>query len=195
MLDKSRMSPFRTGDAMNRRQEKGYTLVELLIVISILTLVAAIAMPDYSSTSDEQLRMVTAEFATAIRFARSESLRTGEPHGFQFLTSQYRIRVFRADTSGSPWTSLWDVYHPLDKTLYDYTFPPDLAGSGVPVTHSPIYRGTCNAVGVVYFDANGTPWCLDPANVLLETYRLDLAAGTEQATVSLDGITGRVTVQ
>ena len=180
---------------MNRREEKGYTLVELLIVIGILALVAAIAMPDYSSTSDEQLRLVTEEFASAIRFARSESIRTGEPHGFQFLTSQYRIRVFRADTSGSPWTWLWDVYHPLEKQLYDYTFPADLAGSGAPVAHVPVYRGTCSRPGAVYFDANGTPWCLEPENVLLETYQLDLVAGAEQTTVNLDGVTGRVTVQ
>ena len=130
-----------------------------------------------------------------MRFARSESIRTGQPHGFRFLTNQYRIRVFTADTTGSPWTWVWDVYHPIDKNLYDYTFPTELTGSTPPVVHTPVYRGSCNRQGTVYFNANGTPWCLEPETVLLESYRLDLIVGTGQKTVNLDGITGRVTVQ
>ncbi|MDJ0758531.1 MAG: prepilin-type N-terminal cleavage/methylation domain-containing protein [Woeseiaceae bacterium] len=181
---------------MRRHLRNGYTLVELLIVVGTVALIAAIAIPATMSTnSDEQLEQVANEFADAIRFARSESIRTGDAHGFRFLTNQYRIRVFSADTAVSPWTWVWDVYHPLDKDLYDYTFPANLAGSDVPVVHVPDYRGTCDRQGVVYFDANGTPWCLEPETVLLESYRLDLVAGNSTASVSLDGITGRVTVQ
>ncbi len=181
---------------MQRRIQDGYTLIELLIVVGTIALIAAIAIPATTSTnSDEQLEQVANEFADAIRFARSESIRTGEPHGFSFLTSQYRIRVFSADTAVSPWTWIWDVYHPIDKGLYDYSFPADLAAAEVPVVHVPDYRGVCDRQGTVYFDANGTPWCLEPETVLLESYRLDFAAGHSTASVSLDGITGRVTVQ
>ena len=181
---------------MRRRIRNGYTLIELVIVVSTIALIAAIAIPATTSTSsDRQLEQVANEFADAIRFARSESIRTGKAHGFRFLTNQYRIRVFSADTAGSPWTWIWDVYHPIDKDLYDYTFPSDLAGSETPVEHFPDYRGTCDRQGVVYFDANGTPWCLEPETILLESYRLDFVAGGSTASVSLDGISGRVTVQ
>ena len=178
-----------------RRGQPGYTLTELVIVVAILALVAAIAMPGTNSGADERLNLAAHDFAQAIRFARSESIRTGEPHGFRFLTNQYRIRVYTADTTGSPWTWIWDVYHPIDKNLYDYMFPAELTGATAPVTHTPVYRGTCDRPGAVYFDANGTPWCLEPETVLLDSYQLDLRAGIAQATVSLDGITGRVTVQ
>ncbi len=184
------MSPFRMSPF-----QAGYTLVELVITITILAVIAAIAVPAFSSSDEKELQQVAEEFAAAIRFARTESIRTGEPHGFRFLTNQYRIRVFTADTSGNPWTWIWDVYHPVDKRLIDYTFPPDLAGAGPPVTHSPVYRGTCDRQGVIYFDANGTPWCLEPETVLLDSYRLDFDTGNAQVSVSLDGITGRVTVQ
>ena len=180
---------------MTARRQVGYTLVELLITVTIVAVVAAIAVPASAPGEDKELQLVAAEFAAAMRFARSESIRTGEPHGFQFLTSQYRIRVFRADTSVSPWTWIWDVYHPVDKQLYDYTVPADLTGSTPPAVHDPLYRGSCDEPGAVYFDANGTPWCLEPETVLLESYRLDFSAGTAQAAVQLDGITGRVTVQ
>ena len=177
-------------------RQVGYTLLELVIVVTILAIVAAIVVPAATSTgSDKELELVAEEFADAMRFARSEAIRTGEPHGFRFLTNQYRIRVFSTDTSGSPWTWVWDVYHPVRKQLHDYTFPQELAGASDPVTHFPVYRGTCDREGVIYFDGNGTPWCLEPETVLLESYRLDITTPDGQASVNLDGITGRVTVQ
>ncbi len=181
---------------MRRRIRNGYTLIELVIVVSTIALIAAIAIPATTSTaSDKELERVAQEFAAAIRFARSESMRTGTAHGFRFLTNQYRIRVFRADTQVSPWTWVWDVYHPIDKDLYDYTFPDDLVGASTPVVHVPNYRGTCNRQGAVYFDDQGTPWCLEPETVLLESYRLDFVTGDSTASVGLDGVTGRVTIQ
>jgi len=173
----------------------GYTLIELIITVTVIAVIAAIAVPAVSPGDDKELQVAAAEFAAAIRFARSESVRTAKPHGFRFLTNQYRIRVFTADTEVNPWTWVWDVYHPVTKQLYDYTFPPDLAGAGAPVTHSPVYRGTCDRQGAIYFDENGTPWCLEPETILLESYELDFDTGAAQATVRLDGITGRVTVQ
>ncbi len=180
---------------MRARTQRGYTLVELIITITIIAVIAAIAVPAFSSDSDQRLQEVANEFAAAIRFARAESVRTAKPHGFRFLTNQYRIRVFTADTQVNPWTWVWDVYHPVSKQLYDYTFPPELTGASPPVTHNPAYRGNCNRQGVIYFDANGTPWCLEPETVLLESYELDLTNGDAQVTVRLDGITGRVTTQ
>ena len=179
------MSPFQTG----------YTLVELVITITIIAVIAAIAVPAFSSSDEKELQQVAEEFAAAIRFARTESIRTGEPHGFRLQLTVDRIRVFRADTTVSPWTWIWDVYHPIDKDLYDYRFPAELASSENPVARISDYRDTCDRLGAVYFDANGTPWCLDPETALLETYRLDFDTGASQASVQLDGITGRVTVQ
>ena len=176
-------------------RQSAYTLTELVIVVATLAIIAAIAMPSFSPGSDRRIDLAAAEFAAAMRFARSESIRTGQPHGFRFLVNQYRIRVYAVDTAGAPWTWVYDVYHPVTKQLHDYTFPPELAGPAVPVTHVPEYRGTCDRQGAVYFDANGTPWCLEPETVLLESYRLDLTAPAGDATVTLDGITGKVTVQ
>ncbi|MDJ0747862.1 MAG: prepilin-type N-terminal cleavage/methylation domain-containing protein [Woeseiaceae bacterium] len=175
-------------------RQVGLTLIELVVVICVIAIIAVIAYPALPTDDSRELDTAAAEFAAAIRFARSESIRTGEPHGFRFLTNQYRIRVFRTDTSASPWTWIWDVYHPIDKSLYDYTFPDDLAGSSTPVVHVPVYRGTCDREGAVYFDKNGTPWCLEPETVLLESYRLDFVTNSANAAIALDGITGQVSI-
>ena len=168
---------------------QGYTLLELVVVTSLIAILAAVALPGFRASDDERVQLAAVTAAEAMRFARAESIRTGEPHGFRFLTNQYRIRVFSADTTGTPWTWVWDVYHPIDKQLYDYTFPAELT----PVTQTPVYRGTCDRDGVIYFDAHGTPRCLEPESILLDSYELNIGAG--QATVRLDGITGRVTLE
>lgn len=173
-------------------RQSGFALVELVVVIGLLAVIAAIAYPSLSSDKSRDLDMAATNFAAAIRFARTESIRTGEPHGFRFLVNQYRIRVFRADTQVTPWTWIWDVYHPVDKVLYDYTFPAELTGSAPPVTHSAVYRGVCDREGVVYFDETGSAWCLEPETILLESFRFDFATDNANSTIALDGITGRV---
>ena len=166
-----------------------------MVVVSVIAVIAAIAYPSVSGSDSRDLDRAAAEFAAAIRFARTEAMRTGEPHGFRFQTNQYRIRVFTVDTTVAPWTWVMDVYHPIDKELYDYRFPAELAGDVTPVVHTPAFYGSCDRQGVIYFDENGTPWCIEPETVLVDSYRLDLSTGAENAAVLLDGITGRVTVQ
>jgi len=173
----------------------GYTLVELVITVTIIGVVAAIAVPGFSSSSEKQLQLAAEEFAAAMRFARTESIRTGEPHGFRQQSSAKRIRVFRLDQSTSPATRIYDVYHPIDKQLYDLELDLHPLAAADTLTRSPNYYGTCNITGNVYFDANGTARCVDPDTVLLEKFELRFDLGTQQRTVSVDGITGRVTVE
>ena len=60
---------------MRKSRSHGVTLVELLVVISILGVVALVAIPDFSSSKPAQLDLAANEFAAAMRFARSESMR------------------------------------------------------------------------------------------------------------------------
>ena len=173
----------------------GYTLTELMIVVTILGLIAAIAVPAYSSGSDKNLQLAAEEFAAAIRFARTESIRTGQPHGYVFNGANKRIRVFRADTSVNPWDAVYDVYHPIDTRLYDIDLDNHTVASADSLSGSANFNGTCNNAAVIYFDANGSPWCGVPENVLLTGGQIVFASGQNQLTLSLDGITGRVTVR
>ena len=176
-------------------RQAGYTLTELIIVVTILAIVAAIAVPATASNESERLELAAQEIAAAMRFARSEALRTGEPHGFRQQSSAKRIRVFRLDQGTSPATPIYDVYHPVDKQLYDFDLNLQSLAAADSLSRTAVFRGTCNQQGNVYFDANGTPWCADPGTVLLDTFEVDLIMGSSRRTVILDDITGRVTVQ
>jgi len=173
----------------------GVTLVELLVVISILGVVAMVAIPDFRSGDPHRLDLAAEEFAQAMRFARSEAIRTGEPRGFREASTKKRIRVFRADTTTSPWTESFDVYHPVSKQLYDVDLDEHPFARAGNMSHNRVYRGTCNTPRKVHFDNAGVPRCLDPATVLLERYDITLTLGPHTRVVTLDGITGRVRVQ
>jgi type II secretion system protein H len=176
-------------------RSRGVTLPELLIVLAILGVVAVAATPFLSSANPHQLDLAVTEFANAMRFARSEAIRTGEPRGFKQQSSTKRIRVFRLDTGTSPWELYYDVYHPLSKQLYDVKLSNHPFAAADTLSDNEVYRGTCNQSGTVYFDRNGTPWCTNPETVPLEQLDVTLTLGGHSRVVTLHGITGRVTVQ
>lgn len=176
-------------------RDSGYTLVEILIVVSLLGIVAVVAVPNFSSVNPQPLDLAAEEMANAMRFARSEAMRLGTPIGFRQHSLNKRIRVFQPDTSASPWTLNYDVYHPHSKHLYDIELDSHPFAAADSVSHNRVYRGTCDTPRNVYFDANGTPWCAEPETILLEQFDVTLTLGSHSRVVTLHGISGRVTVQ
>lgn len=178
------------------RPQGGYTLLELVLVLVILGVVAAAAVPTLTASAQHKLELVAEEAAAAIRFARSESLRTGAPHGIHAQVGQNRIRVFRADMGTTPPSAIFDVYHPLSKSLYaiDLDDSPLTAAVGL-ASRTLNFRGACNLPQYVIFDGAGTPRCTDPASVILEQGVLEFILGQSRREVVLGGYVGRVSVQ
>ena len=100
-------------------------MVELMLGI-----MGAVVIPSFSSPDPERLDIAAQEIAAAMRFARSEAMRLGEPRGFTQNSSDKRIRVFRPDTGTLPWTLVYDVYHPVTKQIYDITLDTHPCQSG-----------------------------------------------------------------
>lgn len=165
------------------------------MVVAILGVVAVVAIPDLRSGDDGKLDLAAQVVASAMRFARSEAMRTGEPYGFRQQSGAKRIRVFRPDTSASPWVLNYDVYHPVSKQLYDVDLDTHPFAYADSLSRTPSFKGTCNINGNVYFDGNGIPRCADPDTILLEQFDVTLTLGPHTRIVTLDGITGRVRVR
>ncbi len=176
--------------------KKGYTLVEILVVVSILGIVALVAIPDFSSNT-EKLELATAEVVQAIRFARSEAVHTGEPHGVLVTVASDRVRVGRLPNP-LPAPPIYDVRHPVDKKLYDLQFQSDRRLGGVDVSAAVFnYQGGTSITGVL-FSSTGVPYVPDPfpgTALMLVDGSITLNYRKESRVIEVAPMTGRVTVQ
>ena len=175
---------------------QGFSLVEAMLVVMLLGVVALIATPDSRPSQRYRLEKAAAEIADAYRFARSEAIRTSNPHGVRLQLNQNRVRVYDGDMGTSPPTAQYTVYHPVTKRLYDLDLDlrRDLRGV-VMDSVDRTWTGTCDQAGYVTFDANGTPHCNDPLQVLVVSASVTLAYFGGSLDVVVEGETGRVVVQ
>ncbi len=187
----SRESPLRT----NPGNRHGYSLLELTLVVLILGIMAAAVIPSFFSTDLKQLDLAAEIQAEAMRYARAEAMRRGEPMGFRQQNAQKRMRVYNLDTGTAPWTVIYDVYHPVSKKLWDIRLDDHPFAAADAVSTVKNFRGTCNTPANVYFDKNGIARCADPETVPVERYEVTLTLGSESLTVTLDGFSGKVTIQ
>ncbi|MCP4333149.1 MAG: prepilin-type N-terminal cleavage/methylation domain-containing protein [Gammaproteobacteria bacterium] len=173
----------------------GFSLLELSIVVLILGIMAIVVIPDPAPSDQHKLDLAAQLTADAMRFARSEAMRLGEPVGFSQQNNEKRIRVYRLDTNTVPWTTIFDVYHPVSKKPYDSVLANHALTRGITVTANRDFRGVCNAVTNVYFDGSGIARCADPETVLVNRYDVTLTLGSNSRTVSLTGVSGQVSIQ
>lgn len=186
----------------------GFTLFELLIVLVILGIAAKAAIPIFSSGDAEKLDLAATEVASAIRFARAESVRRGGPiAGFTLdsSTENVTLNYYNLQLVGINYKATLDntatVYHPIDKKPYalDLLTMPHAAGAAVgTVTYGGVAQS--NPVNVL-FNTQGVPsyaeapsyqiWPLEPVKLPV---LIPITVGSLTKSVRIDG-SGRVTVQ
>jgi len=177
------------------KSQLGVSLLELTLVVAILGVVAIVVLPQISATDPAKLDLAAEEIAEAIHFTRTEAMRRGEPIGVRLQPGQKRIRVYSIDTGTSPWTVIYDIYHPVSKKLWDIKLDEHPFAAVDTISGSPVFRGTCDYPSFTNFDAHGVARCGNPETVLLEKSDVTLTLGNHTRVVSLDGFTGKVSIQ
>lgn len=173
--------------------ERGFSLLELLVVMLILGIIASVVVPQLSSSDSYKLEIASRELANALRFAREEAIRTGTPHGVDYTAATKLLQVYRLDTSA---THQYDVYHPVDKQLLwlDYS----ATGEQAPVqldTVTLLYGGSASNRTYISFDEYGTPRYLNgPIYEMLDNATFVISDAGQTSTINVSPMTGRVTV-
>ncbi len=190
-------------DRTFRSRESGLSILEITLVVSILGITALAIIPHLASTDPYRLEYVAQQVEQALRFARSESIRTGDPHGVLIDGDNSEvggdISVYRVNPAGTLMDLTYLSYHPISKQPYnlrlnnsDLSRDVRLAAAGNPF----VYRGVAGKKKYVHFDSTGMPVRVNKAFVRrLTSGEIVLAYGEQSLTVSVSPITGRVQIK
>jgi prepilin-type N-terminal cleavage/methylation domain-containing protein len=99
-------------------KQTGFSLIEILVVVLIIAILTAIALPAFAPIEDKQIQRGIHQMIQAIEFARAETMRTNKPHGVTVRMTEQDARVYWLDTSGATPVRVYDIRHPISKSLY-----------------------------------------------------------------------------
>lgn len=169
--------------ARPRRAARGFTLVELVLIISILGLLVVIAVPNRSGVDDVSLRAASRKLASDLRYAQGQSIARRIRHGVRFEVGEKRYEVV-ATGRGEPIEDPGARGHALV-----VSFKNPSAAHGVTLV-SASFDGSPE----VSFDSFGVP-----SNIAGREIRrpglIVLACGGMTSTVEVAPGTGKVTVR
>ncbi len=97
---------------MTPRAGRGFTMVELVLVLTLLGLLAWVAYPRFATYYEIKLDAAARRVAADLRYAQSQSIGTRKVHGLLFEPAAGRYTVF-AQTPGTPVTDPADRSKPL----------------------------------------------------------------------------------
>jgi Tfp pilus assembly protein FimT len=171
----------------------GLSYIELVIIVIILGVIAAAAMPMLSSNDPAKLDNAANEVANAVRFAQAEAIRTKISYGINTDATNERIRVYRL--SGT--TPTYDIYHPIDKKLYDIQMKTDTYVAGVDlVSANFVFGGAATSTTNLDFSVEGSPKVTSAGvDYMLTSGAITLSFRSQKRVISISPMTGRVAIQ
>ncbi len=175
-------------------RNRGFTLTEMLVVVTIVGIIAAATTASLATSDEVQLDAAASEVVTLIRFARSEAIRTGKSYGVATDVGNQRIRPYiRSGFFGLP---SYTVRNPASKNLYDLRFNSAPGISDVVLADVNFNFHTIGQQSFLGFNPDGVPKYESSSNVyLLDSATIRLNLGEAERIINISPTTGRVVIQ
>ena len=161
--------------ACSRTRRRGFTLIEILAVVTILAIAAMLVLPNLNALGERRLQHAAQRLAAEIELARQRAVVTGIPHRvfFDLDNGLYRIEWLGTDEPEArpvPAALQYDTQkggnlplQPPPELAYEFTPVPDTFGNfrnfdgdvfvaGVTTSHGLIQKGLSEVV----FDRDGS---------------------------------------
>lgn len=150
------------------KQERGFTAIELILVIVILGILAAIAYPRFQDLPGIRVSAAAQEIAGVIRYAQSQAISTAYNYKVYFYASTNSYSVYQVNRSSGAETI---ISNPLKAGNYPVALNTDYPGVtiGADYTVEFDYLGAPDGGGSVTISGGGTSMTI---SVLANTGRV-----------------------
>jgi prepilin-type N-terminal cleavage/methylation domain-containing protein len=164
----------------NRRSaQAAFSLVEILVVILILAIAAAIVVPNIGSAGDSEAISAARVMKSDLEVARSMALTTQHPHAVVFSADRQSYKIV-ANYAGEDYASAVAVAHPV---LGNKSFVVHLASQNG-MSNVAVVSVSFDGATYVTFNSQG-----DPSSGGTVTLR----SGSTQMQIAVAGLTGAIT--
>ena len=136
----------------NKRVRNGFTLVELIIVVVILSIAAMIAVPMVSNAADIQVRAAANKIAADIDYVKSLAITHQRRHWVVFNESDESYQIWTVEDDG---TTEYVIDHPVNPGPFVVDFSTDGRLSRVNIGSADFDSDSTNTVS---FDYLGSPY-------------------------------------
>lgn len=91
-----------------QRANSGYTLLEILVVLVIISIVAGVALLTIGHNDNKELQAFTRELTQTLTLAEEQALLQPVTLGLMFTTHSFRFYEYRQTRSSASWQALND---------------------------------------------------------------------------------------